>query len=83
MMAHLQAVVHGKMLTLDETNMRPSPGAFVTALDRDVLGRFGNNRYATMFYGEFNSRTRVLRYVNAGHVPPVLISEAGEATDVA
>jgi serine phosphatase RsbU (regulator of sigma subunit) len=80
MMAHLQAVTHGRMLTLDETNTRPSPHAFVTALNRDLRGRFGDHRYATMFYGEFDSHRKVLRYINAGHCPPIFISEAGEAT---
>ncbi|HEX4163851.1 MAG TPA: SpoIIE family protein phosphatase [Bryobacteraceae bacterium] len=78
MMAHLQALAHGRLLPLDQTNARPAPDAFVTALNRDLRGRFGNNRYATMFYGEFDSRSKILRYVNAGHSPPILISEMGE-----
>jgi sigma-B regulation protein RsbU (phosphoserine phosphatase) len=32
-----------------------------------------------MFYGEFDSHNKVLRHINAGHCPPILISEAGEA----
>jgi serine phosphatase RsbU (regulator of sigma subunit) len=80
MMAHLQALVHGRLLALDPTKDRPAPGAFVTALNRDLQGRFGNSRYATMFYGEFDSRTRLLRYINAGHCTPLLISDRGEAT---
>lgn len=80
MMAHLQALVHGRLLAMDQTDTRPAPDAFVTALNRDLRGRFGNNRYATMFYGEFNSNSNVLRYINAGHCPPVRISERGEAT---
>jgi sigma-B regulation protein RsbU (phosphoserine phosphatase) len=80
MMAHLQALAHGRLLPLDGTNPRPAPAAFVAGLNRDFRGRFGNNRYATMFYGEFDSRTKVLRYINAGHCPPILISERGEAT---
>jgi serine phosphatase RsbU (regulator of sigma subunit) len=80
MMAHLQAVAHGRLLTSDEPDMRPSPAAFVTALNRDLRGRFGDNRYSTMFYGEFDSANKVLRYINAGHCPPILISETGQAT---
>jgi serine phosphatase RsbU (regulator of sigma subunit) len=80
MMAHLQAVAHGRLLSLGEPNRRLSPDAFVTGLNRDLRGRFGDNRYATMFYGEFDSATKILRYINAGHCPPILISEAGEAT---
>jgi len=78
MMANLQAVAHGRLL--GGTNGRPAPDAFVTALNRDIRGRFGDNRYATMFYGEFDSHSGVLRYVSAGHCSPIFISEAGGAT---
>ena len=80
MMAHLQAVAHGRMLTLDQPRTRPSPSAFAAMLNRDLCGRFGDNRYATMFYGEYDSTSGLLRYVNAGHCRPILISAAGEVT---
>jgi sigma-B regulation protein RsbU (phosphoserine phosphatase) len=35
------------------------------------------NRYATFFYAEYDSRMRLLTYVNAGHNPPVILR--GEA----
>jgi sigma-B regulation protein RsbU (phosphoserine phosphatase) len=31
-----------------------------------------------MFYGELDSRAKVLRYINAGHCAPILITETGE-----
>ena len=31
------------------------------------------NRYATFFYGVFDDATRELTYVNAGHLPPVIL----------
>jgi serine phosphatase RsbU (regulator of sigma subunit) len=80
MMANLQAVAHGRLQLFDNANVRPAPDAFVDALNRDIYGRFGDNRYATLFYGEFDSQTQILRYVNAGHTPPLLISAEGEVT---
>src|SRR5262245_33308277 len=80
MMANLQAVAHGRLLLFDNANSRPAPDAFVAGLNRDISGRFGDNRYATLFYGEFDSRTQILRYVNAGHTPPILISAEGDVT---
>jgi sigma-B regulation protein RsbU (phosphoserine phosphatase) len=80
MMAHLQAVAHGRMLTLDQPGARPCPSAFAAMLNRDLCGRFGDNRYATMFYGEYDSGSGLLRYINAGHCRPIFISEAGEVT---
>jgi len=35
------------------------------------------DRYATLFYGVFDRATRTLRYVNAGHNPPVVIRRDG------
>ncbi len=36
------------------------------------------NLYFTMFYGVLNRKTRELRYVSAGHVPPVHVPAGGE-----
>ncbi len=30
------------------------------------------NKYATFFYGQFSPASRLLRYVNAGHEPPLI-----------
>ena len=82
MMAHLQAVAHGRMLTLDQPGARPTPPAFAAMLNRDLCGRFGDNRYITMFYGEYDAASGLLRYINAGHCRPIFISEVGEVTVV-
>ena len=82
MMAHLQAVAHGRMMVPEQPSARPSPSALAAMLNRDLYGRFGDNRYATMFYGEYDTSTRLLRYVNAGNCPPILISTTGEVTQL-
>jgi sigma-B regulation protein RsbU (phosphoserine phosphatase) len=33
--------------------------------------------YAPVFYGVFDGSTRMLRYVNAGHTPPVVLRRTG------
>lgn len=80
MMAHMQGLLHGRLLVPNENNSRPSPAAFIEALNRDLHGRFGNSRYATLFYGEYDCRTGVMRYINAGHCPPILVSRSHEVS---
>jgi serine phosphatase RsbU (regulator of sigma subunit) len=77
------ALARGRLLSDDETRTQPPPATFVNGINRDLRVRFGNNRYATLFYGESDSRSKVLRYINAGHCPPILISQAGEAKKLA
>jgi sigma-B regulation protein RsbU (phosphoserine phosphatase) len=35
-----------------------------------------SNRYATLFYAEYDPRSRQLSYVNAGHNPPVILRKS-------
>ena len=35
------------------------------------------NRYATLFYAEYDPASRRLTYVNAGHNPPVVLRNGG------
>jgi sigma-B regulation protein RsbU (phosphoserine phosphatase) len=40
------------------------------------------NRYATLFYAEYDPRSCQLSYVNAGHNPPVILRKSGAACQV-
>ena len=40
------------------------------------------NRYATLFYAEYDPATRCLTYVNAGHSPPMILRKSGDACQV-
>jgi sigma-B regulation protein RsbU (phosphoserine phosphatase) len=47
--------------------------AALAAVNHEVYSSSSPNRYATLFFGVFDSATRTLRYVNAGHNPPLVI----------
>lgn len=47
--------------------------AVLDAVNRQVHASSHSDRYATLFYGAFDGATRTLRYVNAGHNPPMII----------
>jgi sigma-B regulation protein RsbU (phosphoserine phosphatase) len=70
MMASLQASLRGQTI-------KPSPTLSETIehINRLVYDASAENRYATFFYGEYDSTNRVLRYVNAGHNPPIICRE--------
>lgn len=67
-MASLRASLRG--LALD------GPGDLSHMMDkvnRLVYEASSSSRYATFFFATYDSQTRVLQYVNAGHNPPMLI----------
>lgn len=49
----------------------------VQAVNRQVHASCAADRYATLFYGVFDEATHTLRYVNAGHNPPLVVREDG------
>ena len=51
--------------------------AVLEAVNRQVHGSALSDRYATLFYGVFDGSTRTLRYVNAGHNPPMVLRRDG------
>lgn len=51
--------------------------AMIGAVNRQVYESSPSERYATVFYGLFDARSRTLRYVNAGHNPPMVIRRDG------
>jgi serine phosphatase RsbU (regulator of sigma subunit) len=71
MMAKLQAVAHAHVRASPDGSAQP-PALFVRRLNEAFVGRFGNNRYATLFWAEYDAQTRILKYVNAGHEPPLI-----------
>jgi sigma-B regulation protein RsbU (phosphoserine phosphatase) len=45
-------------------------------VNRLVYDASAENRYATFFYAQYESATRSLTYVNAGHNPPIIFRKA-------
>jgi len=51
--------------------------ALLRTVNRQVYASSAADRYATLFYGVFDGATRTLRYVNAGHNPPLVVRRSG------
>lgn len=75
MMANLQAVARAHLN--ERTALTPTPGDFVEILNRDLTGRFGDNRYATLCWADYKADTSVLTYINAANPASILISPDG------
>ena len=73
LMATLRAFLRGQALDHDA-----DLSAVIANLNRLVFESSAQNRYATFFLGTYNSASRVLRYVNAGHNAPMVIRPCGE-----
>ena len=86
MASELQAYVRATLraaCVFADASLGPLP-IQVVALVNDQLSRhYGSGRYATMFFAEYDTHERLLRYVNAGQNAPLLLDpEAGSVTEL-
>ncbi|HLH03568.1 MAG TPA: PP2C family protein-serine/threonine phosphatase [Bryobacteraceae bacterium] len=70
--ALIMSVVQASLRILATESHMPLP-ELVAKLNRFLHRSTGVSSYATFFYAQLNETTRELRYVNAGHNPPVLV----------
>jgi phosphoserine phosphatase RsbU/P len=73
--ALLMALLQGSLRTLITAGLRGPE--LVSKLNAHLCANIPSNRLITFFYGELDTASGGLRYINAGHNPPVLIRAAG------
>jgi serine phosphatase RsbU (regulator of sigma subunit) len=78
LMALLLAMFRTLVLSIEEENLEPSELA--SRLNVQVGRHAPGNRFITLFCGVFTPLSGELRYVSAGHTPPLLL-RAGGGTD--
>jgi phosphoserine phosphatase RsbU/P len=71
LMANFQANMHAIV------RKALSPEEFIRQLNKAVYRVTRGEKYITLFVGELDIQTRRFRYVNAGHIPPVLLKKDG------
>jgi len=71
-MATLQASLRTQVLDQD-----PDLAGLVARLNHVVYDASTRNRFATLFYAQYDAASRTLVYVNAGHNPPFVLRAAG------
>jgi sigma-B regulation protein RsbU (phosphoserine phosphatase) len=72
----LMASVHAWLRGLAGT---AEPERLMERLNRFLFESTQENKYVTLFYAELDPERGLLRYVNAGHVPPFLVRADGAA----
>jgi sigma-B regulation protein RsbU (phosphoserine phosphatase) len=73
-MASLQA-----SLRADAMRAGDDIGSLINRVNSMLYDASTEDRYATLFYAQFDPATRRLSYVNAGHCPPILVRSAESA----
>ena len=77
----VQAVGAGLVLASKYDSLPPgveaSPGMLLSLLNHQLYHSTPMEKYATLFLGLYEGDTRRLTFSNAGHLPPMLISESG------
>ncbi len=73
MMANLQANLRSQCATAVD-----QPERFLQTVNRLFYESTTDNAYATFFYSEFDDRAGRLRYANCGHLPALVLRDAGE-----
>jgi serine phosphatase RsbU (regulator of sigma subunit) len=75
LMALLLAMFRTLVPLIEEEELDPAD--LVARLNVQVSRHAPGNRFITLFCGVFNPFTGELRYVNAGHTPPLLLHSSG------
>jgi sigma-B regulation protein RsbU (phosphoserine phosphatase) len=68
LMASLQAFLRSRA-----RQMAGEPAQLVTQVNESLVEATDSSKFATFFYGVYDSAARTLSYVNAGHNPPFLL----------
>jgi sigma-B regulation protein RsbU (phosphoserine phosphatase) len=76
MMASLEASLRALASVVQD------PADLMARVNSLVCQASAANRYATLFYAEYDPATRRLTYVNAGHNPPIVLRNCGGACQV-
>ncbi len=77
--ALIMSIVQASLRSLTETR-NGSLAELATKMNRLLHRSTGANSYATFFYAQVDEEKKELRYVNAGHNPPMLFRGAGWET---
>ncbi len=71
--ALLMGVLHGAIRLMEWTRSSGDHETATRRLNQFLCEKTARERFASLFWANFNPETGLLRYINAGHLPPLLI----------
>ena len=77
LMSSLHAAVHAQF------DIHDSLTDTISAVNRYLVESIPANRFVTLFYAELNPKTGGLRFLNAGHNPPLVVRASGTMEQLA
>lgn len=75
--ALVMALVHGALAGIDWTGSTVTRERAMRRLNRLLVDKTAPERFVTMFWCDYDAEAGELRYLNAGHVPPLLVRGGG------
>lgn len=76
--ALLMGVIHGAVQSCSWTESARRHEESSRKINRLLCERSSGSRFATMFWGHYDPVEGRLRYINAGHCPPLLVRRGGD-----
>lgn len=77
LMSSLHAAVHAQFET------HKSLAETISAINRYLVESIPANRFVTLFYAELNPKSGELKFLNAGHNPPLIVHASGTMEQLA
>ena len=76
--ALLMALIHGAIQSISWTHSPADHELASRSLNALLCKKTAKERYSTLFWGYYEPNSSMLRYVNAGHPPPILFRRNGK-----
>jgi sigma-B regulation protein RsbU (phosphoserine phosphatase) len=77
--ALLMALIHGAIQSISWTRSPADHELASRSLNALLCRKTATERYSSLFWGYYDPSSSMLRYVNAGHPPPILFRRNGNA----
>jgi phosphoserine phosphatase RsbU/P len=74
----LMALIHGAVRSNDWTRSASAHEEATERLNRLLCEKTGQERFASLFWGYYDPDEAALSYINAGHLPPLLIRRTSQ-----